>query len=595
MKPIWRLRRTAAALAALSLSLALPAAVAGDKDKPAARGAKPPSAAPGPGPASAGAGPRAATGSPIGQVVFQVLLGEIALQRGNANLAVDAYADLARRTRDPKVLARAAELATFAQRFDVAYDIAKLWLEVEPDSTPARQTLTAILVLQERPDELGAQIAILLERDRENLPDNLLRINRMLARYSDKAAVYRMLSDVLRRYDGIAEAHFALATAAFHAGDREAAQREIGKALTLRPDWPLAALFNAQILARENTGAALDALERFVAANPDARDVRLQLARALVGEKRYEAARRHFTHLLAETPDSPELLYPAAVLALQQNDVATAEPMLKRLMAQGGPSEKTVAAFYLGQIAEERKQNAEAIAYYQQVASGEQFVSAQIRAASLMAGEKQGPTQGLAAARAHLQQSAERYPPGQTQFVIAEAQLVREAGDNATALALLESVLVQKPDHPEVLYEAALLAERLGRLDVLERNLRRVIELRPDNAHAFNALGYTFAERGIRLDEAYDLIARARELAPDDPFIMDSMGWVLFRKGDLQGALGLLQKAFALRADAEIAAHLGEVLWQLDRRDEALSTWNDAAKKHPGNEVLDAVRKKFKP
>jgi len=594
MKPIWRLRRTAATLAALALSLALPGTgiAAGEKAKPAPRDTKPPAPAVAPSAPAAPMSPRAAAGSPIGQVVYQILLGEIALQRGNVNLAVDAYADLAQRTRDPKVLARTAELATFAQRFDVAYDNAKLWLEVEPDSTPARQTLTAILVLQERPDELGTQIAILLEKDHENLPDNLMRINRMLARYSDKAAVYGMLNDVLRRYEGIAEAHFALATAAFNAGEREAALREIGRALALRPDWPIAALFNAQILARDNTAAALDSLERFVAANPAARDVRLQLARALVGEKRYEAARRHFTHLLAETPDSPELLYPAAVLALQQNDAATAEPMLKKLMAQGGPSEKIVAAFYLGQIAEDRQQFAEAIAYYQQVASGEQFVPSQIRAASLMVRDKQG---GLAAARAHLQQSAERYPPGQTQFILAEAQLVRDAGDNATALALLDSVLAQKPDQPEVLYEAALLAERVDRLDVLERNLRRVIELRPDHAHAFNALGYTFAERGIRLDEAYELIARARELAPDDPFIMDSMGWVLFRKGDLPGALSMLQKAYALRADAEIAAHLGEVLWQLDRRDEALRTWNDAAKKQPGNEALEAVRKKFKP
>ncbi|MDQ5918767.1 MAG: hypothetical protein QG660_1881, partial [Pseudomonadota bacterium] len=145
----------------------------------------------------------------------------------------------------------------------------------------------------------------------------------------------------------------------------------------------------------------------------------------------------------------------------------------------------------------------------------------------------------------------------------------------------------------EILYDAALLAERLGRMDVVESNLRRVIELRPDNAHAYNALGYSFADRGVRLDEARQLIAKANELQPEDPFIMDSLGWVLFKQGDLSGALNYLQQAYTKKADAEIAAHLGEVLWMLDRRDEAQRTWAAALKRYPGNEVLQAVQKKF--
>ena len=130
-------------------------------------------------------------------------------------------------------------------------------------------------------------------------------------------------------------------------------------------------------------------------------------------------------------------------------------------------------------------------------------------------------------------------------------------------------------------------------MNIVEANLRRVIELRPDNAHAYNALGYSLAERGIRLDEARQLIAKALELAPEDPFIMDSMGWVLFRQGDLQGALTFLEKAYAIKKDAEIAAHLGEVLWVLERREEAQKIWADAAKRHPGNAELKAVRAKF--
>ena len=530
------------------------------------------------------------SGRPLGgQAVYQVLLGEIALQRGNADLAVSAYADLGYRTRDPKVLERATEVASVGRRFDIAYETSKLWVEADPESLTARQTLVAILVVLGRAEELGPQISILLEKDKANLADNLMRLNRMLARYQDKAAVYLMMEKVVAPYEGIAEAHYALATAAFHAGERPKALVEIRKALNLRPDWELAALFEAQVLARDSAAVALASLERFLEANPGAREVRLHLARGLIAEKRYPDARKHFDRLLADNPDSPELIYPVAILALQQNDVSTAEPLLRTLLQRGEPSEKGVAAFYLGQIAEDRQAYAEAIGYYRQVASGEQYATAQIRTAQLLI--KQGET--LAVAQEHLQTSAKRYPPAQTQFVVAEAQLLRDAGRDEEALALLDQVNAKQPDQAEVLYDAALLAEKLGRMNIVEANLRRVIELRPDNAHAYNALGYSLAERGIRLDEARQLIAKALELAPEDPFIMDSMGWVLFRQGDLQGALTFLEKAYAIKKDAEIAAHLGEVLWVLERREEAQKIWADAAKRHPGNAELKAVRAKF--
>ena len=141
----------------------------------------------------------------------------------------------------------------------------------------------------------------------------------------------------------------------------------------------------------------------------------------------------------------------------------------------------------------------------------------------------------------------------------------------------------------------ALMAEKLGRHDVLEVNLRKLIQLRPDHAHAYNALGYSLAERNQRLAEAEQLIFKALQLSPDDPFIIDSMGWVLYRKGDPAGALSHLQRAHSIRPDPEIAAHLGEVLWVLGRRDEARRTWQEAAQVHPGNEVLVEVIKRFAP
>jgi tetratricopeptide (TPR) repeat protein len=213
-----------------------------------------------------------------------------------------------------------------------------------------------------------------------------------------------------------------------------------------------------------------------------------------------------------------------------------------------------------------------------------------MRAAHVLA--RQGK---LAEARRWLQQTSIGNPAEQSQLLIAEAQLLREANRGEEAYAVVAEGLAAHPDQADLLYESAMLAERIDKLEVMERNLRRLIEIKPDHAHAYNALGFSLADRNLRLDEALELIDKALQLAPDDPFILDSKGWVMFRRGDALGALEALQKAFALRPDPEIAAHLGEVLWTLGRRDEASRTWDEAAKVSPDNAPLLSTIKKFKP
>ncbi|MEO8408925.1 MAG: tetratricopeptide repeat protein [Propionivibrio sp.] len=180
-------------------------------------------------------------------------------------------------------------------------------------------------------------------------------------------------------------------------------------------------------------------------------------------------------------------------------------------------------------------------------------------------------------------------------LLIAEAGLMREAGELKAAFYFLEEAFKKRPDNPELLYETSLLAERIGRLELLETRLRKLIEMHPDAPQAYNALGYSFADRGIKLPEARQLIERALELAPDDVFILDSMGWVLYRQGDLLGALARLERAYSLRQDPEIAAHLGEVLWRLDRKSEARRILREAVEKHPQNEPLVKAVKQFAP
>ncbi len=528
-------------------------------------------------------------GELTGQVVYQVLLAEVALQRGKTELASQAYADLALRTRDAAVIARAVEVASYARRFDLVLDLARLWLQVDPDSKRAQQVLAGVLILTNQFDGLAPELIRMLDADKASLPANLLGLNRMFVRSPDRQAVLQLVRQVCAPYPGIAEAHYALAVAAQSANERDLALSETRKALELRPDWELATLLEAQILAGKSNAEAIASLQDFLKRYPQSREVQLHLARALVGEKRYAEAKRQFEQLLQTHPNNPDVVYPVAILALQENDRPLAEAQLKHLLTLD-VADKNAPYFYLGQLTDEDKRVDEAIDYYRKVGPGEHFLPAQMRAANILA--KQGH---LDAARAGLRAAAERNPPQRLQLLIGEAALLRDAKQTEAAFRLLDDALRQEPDQPDLLYESALLAERLDRLAIMEGRLRKLIELQPDSAQAYNALGYSYADRKLRLTEARQLIEKALQLTPNDPFILDSMGWVLYRQGDLEGALSYVRRAYEQRADPEIAAHLGEVLWMLGRKDEASAVLREAQKKDPAHEVLVEAVKKFSP
>ncbi len=574
--------------AALAVALTLPAQAEdvnlSARKAPAARQANPPSPAP-------SVAPTAETQAELsaGQTVFQVLLAEIALQRGDLELASQAYANLSLRTRDPQVMERTIEVAGYARRFDLARETARLWLDVDPASKRAQRMLVSMLILSNQLEELPPHLIAMLESDRGALAENLLGLNRMFARSTDRLAVFRLIDKVCQPFFGIAEAHYAVAVAASSAGQGERAKHEIQRALELRPDWEMAAFFQAQLLLRESPAEAIVFLEGFLQRNPNAREAELLLARALVGERRYADAKRHFDQLLQAYPDSPEVVYAVAILALQQDDKTLAETQLKHFVSLKG-TEKSPAYYYLGQIAEEGRRTDEALAYYAQVVSGEHYLPAQMRRARILAQQGQ-----LDRGRDVLRNARTEDAEQRVQLYVAEAALLREAKRPEEAFDLLESRLAEQPEQPDLMYETALMAERLNKLELMEVRLRRLIELRPDNPQAYNALGYAYADRNERLVEARQLIEKALALAPDDGFILDSMGWVLFRQGDLPGALAYLERSYAKREDPEIAAHLGEVLWVMGRQDDARRLLLDAQKNHPTNEVLAETIRKLVP
>lgn len=521
-----------------------------------------------------------------GQILYQFLLAEIAAQRGQFGLSASAYLDLAKRTRDPRIVRRAAEIAFHARQYDAALEAVRLWLTLEPESQQARQMQSTLLLASGRIDELATGFARDLAAEGPRVGDALMRLVRAFARYPDKIAIQRLLEQLTQPYLGLAEAHFVRAQTALGTGDADRARGEIDQALQLRPSWELAALFKTELLPK---GAAqLDFLKTWLASNPDAQDVRLAYARGLVSEKRYEASRTEFRRLLSASPNNPDMLYAVGILSLQVNDAAEAEQQLKRFV-EVGRGDLDPARFYLGQIADQAGRPEDALHWYDQVVEGEHALPAKVRAAQVLLRQNKldEARERLAVARTNA--------PGDVRLVVAEAQLLRDAGRHADAFAFLAQALDVQPDQPEILYETALAAEKLGYVDVLERHLRRLMVLKPDSAQAYNALGYSLADRNVRLEEAAQLLDKALSLAPGDPFILDSKGWLLFRQGNSSAALEALQKAFAQKPDPEIAAHIGEVLWALGRPDEALAVWRAAAKSYPSNETLAATIKRFVP
>ncbi|MCC7704181.1 tetratricopeptide repeat protein [Janthinobacterium sp. GW460P] len=496
----------------------------------------------------------------------------------------------AQQTRDPRLARRASEMALAAKQGSEALAAIRLWRELAPGSDEATQFFLGFVVLTDKIEEAEPIFAERLA----NAPQGargvaLFQMQQILSRSNDKLYAYSMVTRLVQPYLDMFEAHLVLAQGALSIGERDRAIGEANKALAIKPNSELAVLTLAQVTGEP--GAAGKVLAAFLQKNPDAVEVRGAYARLLVEQKQLEPARDQFLLLLKSAPDNVGALYALGIVALQLEDTKGAEQYFKRFLAvleksPGDTRDPFKALMILSQIAETRGDTAGAIAWLDKVdnSASAGYVEARLRRAQLIA--RGG---NLDAARKALTEIDTDDPASRAQVLLVDAQFLRDAGYVQSAYTVLENALLRFPDNPELLYDYALLAERLDKFELMEASLRRVMALAPDNQHAYNALGYSLAERGVRLEEAHALIEKALQMAPGDPFIMDSMGWVQFRMGNLAAAENALRRAYAVRSDPEIAVHLGEVLWQKGDKDEAQKLWREAQGKDPKNEALKST------
>ena len=373
-----------------------------------------------------------------------------------------------------------------------------------------------------------------------------------------------------------------------NAKQNELALKEIKRANELKPGWEVGALVQAQILWQSSKPEAIKHYQDFLGRYPNANEVRISFARMLASQKDFPAARAQYDALLNNSPNNPEVAVTAGMLSFQAKDLDGAETYFTRALKLN-PKDPNAARFSLGEVSEERKQFDKATEWFKSVTEGEQYFVAQVRIASLLARQNK-----LAEARDYLKTIKADTAAEKTQIVMAEAGMLRDSKAYQESFDRLDAGLKEYPDSADLLYDRAMVAEKLGRLEILEADLRKLIKLKPDHAHAYNALGYTLADRTTRFTEAQDLIKKALEISPEDPFIIDSMGWVQFKMGNLNESIVTLQRAFDIRPDPEIAAHLGEAMWANGKRTEATQLWQTAIKDHPENEALLEVVKRLK-
>ena len=531
-----------------------------------------------------------ATPSPVreftGDVLYKLLVAELAGQRGDLPSAIDGYLEAARETQDAGVAARAAKIAVISGVDGKAIDAARLWSEIDPSSVEARQAIASVLIRAGDLDAAVEHLAAIVEMASDPPGEGFGRAGDILAGERSRDAAIAVMKRLVAGYEDDAAAQLALARFLARAGRIDEASAVFGRASDLDPgDARIAVLLARARLRMNDVEGALGVLEEFLERVPDSNIARMAYARMLVDTRRHEQARAEFERLVADNPGNDDVRYALGLLLLQTDRLDEASRHFTKLTERA--SWRDAAHYHLARIAESRQRPDDAIASYRRVRRGEHRLNAQIRVAVLLAegGDVESARRHLHGVRgANARESMRLYR--------AEAEMLARIERYDDAMAVYDASLKEFPGNFDLLYARGMLAERMDRLDILERDMREIISREPDNAEALNALGYTLADRTDRYEEAYELIKRAYELKPDDHYIVDSMGWILYRLGRHREALEQLRRAMSIRPDPEIAAHLGEVLWVLGQKAEARGVWEAALEETPEDKrLLDAIER----
>lgn len=525
------------------------------------------------------------------EFVYQYLVAEIAGQRGDLVTSGAVFYNLAKSSREPSLAERAAKVAAYGKVSGLAAPAIKLWAELDPSSTEAQQAMTELYIATGKLDEAKPHLAKLLAKE-DTRASGFLFLHTLLSKSPDQAASLKLVQSLAEPYPKLAEAQLAIAQSAYTAKKPDVALQALDKALALKPGWDIATLIKGQILFEKSPEGAIQYYNDFLKQYPDRNEVRISLTRALISQKQFDAARKQYPVLIKQATDNKEknaadITALVGLMAIQTEDYSAATGYFEQAIKQGFKDNDQIY-LYLAQVAEKQNNITDAQKWYDKIqADSNHYLSAQLGLANIIAS-----TQSTDKAIERLDTIDNLTTEQQIIVIQTEASILSKADRNNESFELLDKAVKNMPNTPELVYDYALAAERVKKFDVMEKELRKVIAAKPDFAAAYNALGYSFADRNTRLNEAVELIEKALSFNPNDHYVLDSLGWAHYRKGNLDNALDLLQKAYKVNADPEIAAHLGEVLWKKGKKVEAKKVWADAIKTNPKNQVLlDTINK----
>ena len=513
------------------------------------------------------------------EFVYKFLLAEIAAQRGDLTSAGHLYYDLAKLTKNIPLAQRATNIAGYARNGRLALDSAELWRQLDNDSLEAKQILAELFISSGNLAKARPIIEKLLEQEKTRA-DGFLYLNNLLTKVENKKNALRFILAISKPYPDLAEAHFSIAHTAYFAGDLKLAEKELDITESIKPNWETAALFRGYMLAIDWPEKALEFYQSFLSVNPNSNEVRLEYAKILANLKMYSKAKSEFLRLVDGSLASPEISLTVALLSLELNDNMLAEKFFNQALERGY-SDRDKIQIYLAKIYLDRKEPDLAITFLDKISSGQLFVEAKILTAEILA-EHKSVDDGIASLSKYKNLSLD----DKLQFLKAKTSLLYNNNRQQDAFDLMKGADSNFNNSAEFKFDYAMLAEKMGNLLLMEQLLKEAIKIKPDYAYAYNALGYSYADRNIKLTDAKKYIEIALSISPNNHYIMDSMGWLHFRMGNIEIALQFIEKAYKIQKDPEIAAHLGEILWKMGKLKQAEKVWEESIKIHPSNTVL---------
>ncbi|MCW8932500.1 MAG: tetratricopeptide repeat protein [Gammaproteobacteria bacterium] len=519
------------------------------------------------------------------ELLYDLMLAELALQRNDYEIAFDKYYEAAKQTRDSRLAKKATRVTLFSKNDEQTFKAVKLWSEIQPDNIDVQQIYASSLISQKQDQQAVIYLQKVINLS-DTFEEGFKRSFAILETVEEHERANSLFKQLIQNYKNKPIVKLYQAKLAFKFVDYPSTEKYLNEVLTVQPDYLDALVLKVELLKKQKRDLqAIQTLQKILNKLPDNTALRLELARLLVKTKSYEQSMKHIERL-AKKELAPEVLFAISLLAIEMDKLDEAKQYLERLHAHRLYASES--AYFIGQLEAGRENYAEAEDWFKRVKNGKYTFEAYLGLAMVYSQQKK-----FDEAFKLLEHSSASNDKQNTDILQIKAEVYAKAKDYTKAYEIYTEAVKLAPNNHDILYGRAMLAEKFGRIDLLEKDLHTILASNPKDNQALNALGYTLADRTDRYQEALQYIERALEINPEDVATLDSMGWVLYKLGRHSEALKYLKKAYDKDPDPEIAAHYGEILWVSGQTKKAKFIWDKALKSDPEHRVLIGTRTRY--